>query len=90
MGWCLIALFGAMLAAMLFDRHTILGVNRWLKPSKFAVSIAIYVWSIAWFLPYVTGPRWAKGLIRWGTAAAMAIEMLCITGQAWRGTTSAL
>jgi len=88
LGWFQFVLFGLMLAAMVVDQRTLLGVSVWLKPAKFAASIAIYAWTLAWFMPYVTGPRWAKGLIRWGTAAAMVVEIVCIAGQSWRGTTS--
>jgi hypothetical protein len=88
LGWFQIVLAVLMLAAMPFDHRTILGLSPWIKPGKFAVSIAIYAWTLAWFMPYLTGPRWAKGLVRWGTAVAMVVEILCIAGQSWRGTTS--
>ena len=52
---------------------------------KFAISITIYVWTVAWMLEYLPRPqRW----IEWGTAAAMIVEIVCIAGQAARGTTS--
>jgi hypothetical protein len=88
LGWFQIALLALMLVAMVFDHRTLLGLNVWIKPSKFAVSITIYVWTLAWFMPYLIGVRWAKGLIRWGTVATMGIEIVCIAGQAARGTTS--
>ncbi|HEY1601994.1 MAG TPA: hypothetical protein VGG64_20495 [Pirellulales bacterium] len=88
MGWFQIALLALMLVAMVFDHRTLLGLNVWIKPSKFAVSIAIYVWTLAWFMPYLTGVRWAKALIRWGTVVAMVTEIVCIAGQAARGKTS--
>ena len=88
LGWGQMALVAIMLVAMPLDQRTILGVSPWLKPSKFAVSITIYVWTLAWFMPYVTGPAWAKALIRWGTTVAMTVEIICIAGQSMRGTTS--
>src|SRR6476661_6035351 len=88
LGWFQVALLALMLLAMPLDQRTILGLNPWIKPAKFAVSIAIYAWTLAWFLPYLTGPAWAKGVVRWGTAVAMVVEILCIAGQAARGTTS--
>jgi len=88
LGWFQVALLALMLAVMPLDHRTILGLSPWVKPSKFAVSIAIYAWTLAWFMPYLTGSRWAKGLVRWGTAVAMVIEIVCIAGQSWRGTTS--
>jgi len=88
LGWFQLALLALMLMAMPFDARTILGLNPWIKPAKFAVSIAIYVWTLAWFMPYLTGPLWAKGLIRWGTVVAMVIEIICLVVQSTRGTTS--
>ncbi|MEX2114714.1 MAG: hypothetical protein WD845_16095 [Pirellulales bacterium] len=87
-GWLHVALLIAMLAAAAFDTRQALGINIWIKPSKFAASIAIYVWTLAWLMEYVRGPSWAKGLIRWGVAVAMVVEILCIAGQSLRGTTS--
>src|SRR5260221_209270 len=65
-----------------------LGVNVWIKPIKFAMSIAIYVWTVAWLLEYLRLPSWAKRTISWGIAISMLTEIACITGQAARGTTS--
>ncbi len=33
-----------------FDATLILGINRWIKPMKFFISIAIFLWTIAVFL----------------------------------------
>ncbi len=77
-----------MLAAAAFDTRQALGINIWVKPGKFAASIAIYVWTLAWFMEYLRGPAGAKGLIRWGVAGAMVAEIICIAGQSLRGTTS--
>ncbi|HVU88074.1 MAG TPA: hypothetical protein VHD36_12215 [Pirellulales bacterium] len=88
LGWFQVALLALMLLAMPLDQRTILGLNPWIKPAKFAASIAIYVWTLAWFLPYLSGPAWAKGLIRWGTVVTMITEIVCIAGQSLRGTPS--
>ncbi len=88
LGWFQVALLALMLVAMPFDHRTILGLNPWIKPAKFAASIAIYAWSLAWFLPYLAGPAWAKGLVRWGTVVTMVTEIACIAGQSLRGVPS--
>ena len=36
--------FAALALVSLFDSTEILGINRWIKPMKFFVSIAIFVW----------------------------------------------
>lgn len=45
-----------MLAGMLvvspFDSRLVMGTNPWIKPVKFAISITIYVWTVAWLLEY--------------------------------------
>jgi hypothetical protein len=88
LGWFQIGLLALMLLAMPWDHRTILGLNPWIKPAKFAASIAIYVWTLAWFLRYLTGPAWAKGLVRWGTVVTMFVEIVCIAGQSLRGVPS--
>jgi len=46
--WAHVALAALFVAAMTFDERTILGANPWVKPFKFAVSVAIYLFSVAW------------------------------------------
>ena len=36
-----------------FDSVQVLGINRWVKPMKFFVSTAIFVWTVAVFLYYL-------------------------------------
>lgn len=87
-GWLNVALLTAMLVAATFDSRQVLGLNVWIKPIKFAASITIYVWTLAWFMQYLRGPAWCKGLIRWGVAVAMTVEIACIAGQSLRGVPS--
>jgi hypothetical protein len=84
-GWLNLALLAAVIAAAPFDHRLVMGINPWIKPIKFAASIAIYVWTVAWLLRYLPRPQ---RLISWGVAAAMIVEMTCIALQAARGTTS--
>jgi len=46
-----LALLVAFTCALLIDTTQILGISRWTKPAKFAVSTAIYLATIAWLLP---------------------------------------
>ncbi|MGH7491020.1 MAG: hypothetical protein ACREOO_01360 [bacterium] len=55
---------------------------------KFALSIAIYVWTVAWFLKYLPRLSGTLRTINWGIAIAMFVEIICIILQAGRGTTS--
>jgi hypothetical protein len=86
-GLHLVLLAGALLVGAL-DERTVLGVNVWVKPSKFAVSIVIYLWTLAWLMAYIPGPGWCKRFVRWGSTVAMFAEIACIAGQAVRGVTS--
>lgn len=71
-----------------FDSYMILGVNRWFKPMKFALSIAIYTGTLGWFLAYLPRRVWAVRIISWGVAISMIVEIFCIVLQSARGTTS--
>jgi hypothetical protein len=83
----LLVLAGA-LVGLAVDPTVITGVPAWLKPAKFAVSIAIYAVTLAWIFTFI--PAWirTRRVIGWATAITMVLEIAIIGGQAWRGTTS--
>ncbi len=70
------------------DDRTITGVPAWLKPAKFAISIAIYCATLAWFLTLVDGHRRLVRTVAWVTGVALALELVLITIQVVRGTNS--
>jgi hypothetical protein len=77
-----------LLAAMLIDPKVISGVNGWVKPFKFAVSIAVYGGTFLWLLALVQGrQRWVQ-LAANVTAFGLLIEVALIVVQVLRGTTS--
>jgi hypothetical protein len=84
----MLAATAVMLCIAPFDARTITGINPWIKPLKFTVSITIFVWTLAWFLDYLAHRRWAVRLIGWGVSFVFVVEMFCIILQAARGTTS--
>ena len=88
LGWLHLLALAALLLVAPFDARTILGLNPWVKPSKFLVSIAVYVWTLAWLTRYVSSYRRTVRFISWGTAFVFVGEMACIITQAARGTTS--
>jgi len=87
-GWIHLALLAGMTVISLFDSRLVMGTNVWIKPIKFAASITIYVWTVAWLLEYLRLPNWAKRIISWGISISMLTEIACIAMQATRGTTS--
>ena len=72
----------------LFDSTEILGINRWIKPMKFFVSTAIYVWTVAVYLFYLKGYKKSTFVISWGMVLIFAVELGAVVLQAARGTTS--
>ena len=72
------------------DSTVILGINAWIKPSKFAISIAIFLWTMAAYLsviPYGKGGK-MKNFLRWGFITTMVVEMILIAYQSARGIPS--
>jgi hypothetical protein len=76
---CLVLLF--------FDHRIIAGINTWIKPMKFGLSVAIYCWTFAWLLQYLQSKKKVL-FISWGVAVCMIIENTIIALQAGRGVQS--
>lgn len=70
------------------DQRLILGINPWIKPMKFLVSITIFLWTTAWFMPETEPDLVKRALVRWTISVAMVIEVALISMQSARGTTS--
>ena len=76
------------LVGMVADPKAITGANAWIKPLKFAMASAIYAASFSWLLSFVRGrTTWVKVLGN-VTAVVLILEVLLITMQVVRGTTS--
>ena len=87
-GLAMAAVLALALAGLVIDPRVITGAPAWLKPAKFAISIAIYSFTLVWLLTFVQGHRRAVALVSWVTAIAMIIEIALIAGAAAVGTTS--
>ncbi len=72
----------------LFDSTEILGINRWIKPMKFFVSIAIFLWTTAVYLYYLKGFERSARFISWAMIFIFTLENSLVVMQAVRGTTS--
>ena len=88
MGWINVGLLLAAMAAAPFDSRTVTGINPWIKPMKFAVSVAVFLFTMAWLLEHVRRYRRTVRVVSWGIAVVFAVEQACIFLQAARGTTS--
>jgi hypothetical protein len=73
---------------ILFDSTQVLGINRWIKPIKFFVSIAFFLWTVAIYLRYLKGRDKLSAVLTLGFILIFTIEMIAIVMQAARGTTS--
>ncbi len=85
--WLNLGLLLVMLLGLAFDHRVVTGAPVWLKPVKFASSIAVFLLSIAWMvqmLPPSVGVRRASKVIAW----LLTLEVFLIGMQAARGTAS--
>jgi hypothetical protein len=87
-GIAMLALLAATGVALLVDPREVMGAPAWMKPAKFAASIAIYTLTLAWVFTYL--PEWkrTRRVVGWVTAVTLMLEIVIIDAQAWRGTTS--
>ncbi len=81
-------LFALLLIPLMTDSREVLGINTWIKPLKFCLSIGIYAWTWAWILFDIPGSRRWKQIISWSIAISMVIEIAVIVYQASRATES--
>ena len=93
--WCQLALFVLSVAALPFDTRQVLGVNPWLKPIKFEVSVAIFLLTVGLLLTQVTTihapDTWQALLanwIGWTIGISMIVENTLIALQSLRGIRS--
>lgn len=77
-----------VLGLMAFDDRLILGINPWIKPAKFLISVAIYLITLAWMVPRIRGYDKTRAIIAWGALIALSLENVAIVTQAARGTLS--
>lgn len=78
----------ALACALRFEAPAVMGVHPALKPLKFAVSIGIFLASMAVFLDEARWSANASGLVAATLGSTMIVEMGCILVQAARGTSS--
>lgn len=76
------------LIGMAVDPRIIAGAPAWLKPAKFAISTAIYMFTFAWIFTYLTDWPRLRRWVEWITAVVLVLEVAIIDVQAARGTTS--
>ena len=87
-GLTMIVTLVSTLLGIVVDHRVITGSPAWVKPSKFAISVAFYSFTLLWMLSFIQGHKRLVSIIANVTAIAFFIEMVGIITQVIRGTTS--
>jgi len=91
-GFALLALGVVAMALQIVDPRTLAsGVNIWVKPAKFFVSVGVFALTTAWFMGYVRPERrgaWVMRVTAWTLIASGSFELLYISFQAAQGLES--
>ncbi|HKW75024.1 MAG TPA: hypothetical protein VJN64_05820 [Terriglobales bacterium] len=82
-GWLLLGAL-PLFAICAFLHGGIYANTPWIKPMKFAISFATFVWTVSLFLSVLRIPAWKRRLVRRTVVGSVTIEMLCLAAQAWR------
>ena len=77
-----------MAAAAPFDERLVTGINPWIKPIKFTAAGAVYLLTLAWFMPDLPASVRARQRVSRLAACTMMAELALVTMQAARGTAS--
>ena len=77
-GLLMIAALAAAVVGLAIDPRIVTGAPVWLKPAKFAVSNAIYMFTLAWIFTLI--PEWTRTrrLVGWTTAVILVMETAII------------
>ncbi|PJZ77960.1 hypothetical protein [Leptospira neocaledonica] len=70
------------------DPRFVVGANTWIKPLKFAVSIGIFLWTMAWFLELLGDFPTFRNRVEKYFVISTAVELVLITLQSARGVQS--
>jgi hypothetical protein len=79
-------LAAAFLVLRFFTATQVMHVNAWIKPFKFALSIALYAWTMAWYCAYLRD--FNTGLFNYTVIILLGFEIVYIAIQAARGQLS--
>ena len=71
LGVLMLVTLAITLVGLLIDPRVITGAPAWLKPFKFAVSIAIYSFTLLWMLSFVQGRRRLVNMVVVGDLAGV-------------------
>jgi hypothetical protein len=86
-GWLFLLSAAVSLILIFTSNKQVLGVNAWIKPFKFFLSSAIFVWTMAWLMHYLTEQNKVT-VYSWIVIVVLVFETSYIALQAARGQLS--
>ena len=86
-GMLMLSLFVLFGFFSFLDERVLYGVSIWNKPMKFSISIAIFLWTMAWLMDELPQLAFVEKTSRW-LIALMSVEIIIISIQAARGVPS--
>ncbi len=86
-GLCNLFSAGLYIVFSFFSKTIILGVNAWIKPIKFALSIGIFSLTMGWFIADLNAPA-ITNIYNWAVIIFLGFENVYIAIQAARGQLS--
>lgn len=79
---------GVVTGMLAFTTSTqVMGINAFIKPMKFFISVAIFVWTMAYFMTFLDDQRQVS-IYSWIAVVGLGYELLAITWQAANGKLS--
>lgn len=82
-----LVLLVVFLTLLVTDERLVLGINPWIKPIKFSLSIFIYTMTMAWLISFLANDSQRRRLSGW-ISGTMLVEIVAIAFQSWRGVPS--
>src|SRR6266536_3601340 len=86
LGWALVCVVPMFALLAYLVPGSVQAVNPWIKPIKFSISFATFVWTASLFFRFLKLPSWQATLARRATAVSVIVEMFLLGVQAWRYT----
>ncbi|MFN5135010.1 MAG: hypothetical protein ACK5DG_06800 [Chitinophagaceae bacterium] len=83
---CMAGAIGCLLMTFISTKE-VLGINAFIKPIKFFLSIAALAFTMSWFMVYLKNQKAVK-VFSWALIASMFIELVIIVWQAANGRLS--
>lgn len=87
-GWLTLAVALVCAVGLLVDSRQVGGVSTWLKPLKFALSVGMFLLTLALLLPLVDVPDWRRKLLSYGFPLLIGGAFALIMLQGARGRQS--